>query len=107
MRLADFKAPKKEEKNSGLKSKAQGCGRGTIIRLYCFLSKITGATNGEMYTLVRGIYHTLKPIKKKKKSGLKSKVLGGGRRTFFRLLGILPKITDERNDERYTLFRSV
>ncbi len=39
--------------------------------------------------------------------GVKSKAQCGGRGTIFRLLGILPKITDGTNGERYTLFRGV
>ncbi len=42
-----------------------------------------------------------------KKSEVKSKALGGIRGTIFRLLGILPKITDGTNGERYILFSGV
>ncbi len=42
-----------------------------------------------------------------KKRAVKSKALGGIRGTIFRLLGILPKITDGTNGERYILFIGV
>ncbi len=45
--------------------------------------------------------------KKKKKSGVFTKVRGGGRGTIFKLLGILPKITDGTNCETCILSRVV
>ncbi len=48
----DFK-PKK--KIGRVKFKERGGGRGTIFRLYRFLHKITDETNGERYTLFRGV----------------------------------------------------
>ncbi len=42
-----------------------------------------------------------------KKGRVKFKDQGGGRGNIFRLLGILPKITDGTKGERYTLFRGV
>ncbi len=88
-----------------MKSKAHGGCRGTIFRLLDMLPKITDGTNGERYTLFRGVCHTLNH--KKRKRGLKSKAWGGGPGTIFSLLDILPKITDRTNGERYTLFRVV
>ncbi len=91
-----------------MKSKARGGCRGTIFRHLDILPKITDGTNGEMYTLFRGVCQTLNTQKKKKKKGvLKFKGGGGCRWTIFRHLDILPKITDGTNGEMYTLFRGV
>ncbi len=44
---------------------------------------------------------------KKKKSGVFTKASSVGQGIIFKLLGILPKITDGTNDERCILFRRV
>ncbi len=45
--------------------------------------------------------------KEKKKIGGFSKASSGGQMNIFRLIGILPKITDRKNGERCTLFTEV
>ncbi len=66
-----------------------------------------------MGQMVKGAYFSegfdLLESKKKKRKEIRvfSMARGGGRRTIFRLLCILPKITDETNGERCILFRGV
>ncbi len=61
---------------------------------------------GERGTLFRWVFRLFKKKKKKKKKkGIDHK--GAGQWTIFRLLGILPKITNRMNSERYSLFRGV
>ncbi len=76
-----------------------GGGQVTIFRLLDILPKITDGTNGERYTLFRGVCHTLTPPSKEKEEGLQISI--------FRHLYIPPKITDGTNGEMYTLFRGV
>ncbi len=87
-----------------MKSKVQGGFRLIIFWLLDILPKITDATNGEMYTLFTGVCLTLNSKKEKKKGVMKSKELGGCQGTIFRLLDILPKMTDRTIGEMYTLF---
>ncbi len=88
-------------------SKGWGGGWGTIFRLLGILPKITDGTNDERCTLFRVICRTLNNKKKKKKKGMITKAQGDGQWTIFRLLGILPKITDRTNGEQCTLFKMV
>ncbi len=83
----------------------RGGGRGTIFKLLGILPKITDGTNGERCILFRGVWLTFNNNKKKEKKGVFSlRACGGGRRTIFKLLGILPKITYGKNGERCILF---
>ncbi len=62
--------------------------------------------------MVKGAYisegfDVLETKRKKKKSGVFSKMWGGGHLTIFRLLGILPKTTNGTNCEMCILFGGV
>ncbi len=81
--------------------------RGPFFRLLGILPKITDVTNGEMCITFRGVWWTLNKKYKKLKSGVFSKARGGAEGTIFRLLVILPKITDGTNDEMFIHFIGV
>ncbi len=92
---------------SGVFRKAWGGGEGTIFRLLVILPKITDWTNGEMCIHFRGVWYTLNKKKDRKKRGVFAKAWCCGQWNNFRLLGILPKITDVTNGEMCILFRGV
>ncbi len=65
-----------------------------------------------MGQMVKGVYYSsgfdvLETPKRTKKNEVFSKMWGGGHVTIFRLLGILPKITERTNGEKWILFRGV
>ncbi len=91
--LSYFQQQKKKKR--GVFTNALRGGRRTIFKLLGSLPKITDGINGERCILFRRVWLTFNNNKKKeKKSGVFTNAGGGGRGTIFKLLGMLPKITD-------------